>query len=221
MRTSKKEQISDELKPLVSNLIKTSREKYNYSLEDLSKAINGKKNRQTLHKYEKGLLNIPYDILFDICRVFNIDSEFFKDANITKEETKKIEQKLIKDYVNSLRQDKNMTPQIEKLINTYKNASYEPINTNGNFCIKVTDDSMAPVYLKNDKIYIEKKSDYKNGEDIVIAVKNNILSVRRLYRYPKGIILQAINPKYPTINVNIISNDMILGKVVSIYREIK
>lgn len=221
MRTSKKEQISDELKPLVSNLIKTSREKYNYSLEDLSKAINGKKNRQTLHKYETGKLNIPYDILFDICRVFNIDSDFFKGADITEEESKKIEKKLIKDYVNSFRQDKNMTPQIEKLINTYKNASYESINTNGNLCIKVTDDSMAPVYLKNDKIYIEKKEDYKNGEDIVIAVKNNILSVRRLYRYPKGIILQALNPKYPTINVNIISNDMILGKVVSIYREIK
>ena len=32
MRTSKKEQISNELKPLVSDLIKTSREKYNYSL---------------------------------------------------------------------------------------------------------------------------------------------------------------------------------------------
>lgn len=221
MRTSKKEQISDELKPLVSNLIKTSREKYNYSLEDLSKAINGKKNRQTLHKYEKGLLNIPYDVLFDICRVFNIDSDFFKDANITEEESKKIEKKLIKDYVNSLRQDKNMTPQIEKLINTYKNASYESINPNGKLCIKVTDDSMASVYLKNDKVYIEKKEDYKNGDDIVIAVKNNILAVRRLYRYPKGIILQAINTKYPTINVNIISNDMILGKVVSVYREIK
>ena len=80
---------------------------------------------------------------------------------------------------------------------------------------------MAPTYLKNDKIYFQKKSDYKNGDDIVIAIKNNILSVRRLYRYPKGIILQALNPKYPTINVNIISNDMILGKVVAIYREIK
>ena len=221
MRTSKKEQISDELKPLVSDLIKNYREKYNYSLEDLSKAINGKKNRQTLHKYEKGILNIPYEILFDICRVFNIDSEFFKNANITEEETKKIEKKLIKDYVNSFRQDKDMTPQIEKLINTYKNASYESINPNGKLCIKVTDDSMSPVYLKNDKIYIEKKENYKNGDDIIIAVKNDILAVRRLYKYPKGIILQAINPKYQTINVNIISNDMILGKVSSIYREIK
>ena len=80
---------------------------------------------------------------------------------------------------------------------------------------------MMPVYLKNDKLYFQKQEDYKNGDDIIIAVKNNVLSVRRLYRYPKGIILQALNPKYPTINVNVISNDMILGKVVSIYREIK
>lgn len=221
MRTRKKELISDELKPIVSDLIKKSREKYNYSLEDLSKAINNKKNRQTLHKYEKGLLNIPYDVLFDICRVFNIDSEIFKTAPITEEERKILEKKMIKDYVSSLRKDKDLTPQIEKIINTYKNAAYEsPINKS-ELCIKIIDDSMSPTYFKNDKVYFEKKDDYKNGDDVIIAVKNNVLSVRRLYRYPKGIILQAINPKYPTINVNIISNDMILGKVTSIYREIK
>ena len=221
MRTRKQELISNELKPIVSDLIKTNREKYNYSLEDLSNAINNKKNRQTLHKYETGKLNIPYDILFEICRVFNIDSEIFKTAPITNEEKNILEKKLIKDYVSSLRKDKNLTPQIEKIINTYKNASYEAPNNNSALCMKITDDSMAPTYFKNDKIYFQKQEDYKNGDDIIIAVKNNVLAVRRLYRYPKGIILQAINPKYPTINVNIISNDMILGRVTSIYREIK
>ena len=80
---------------------------------------------------------------------------------------------------------------------------------------------MYPTYLKNDKVYFQKQEDYKNGDDIIIAVKNNQLAVRRLYRYPKGIILQAMNPKYQTINVNIISNDMILGRVTSIHREFK
>ena len=75
MRTKKQELISDELKPLVSKLLKESREKYNYSLEDLSKALNHQKNRQTLHKYETGKLNIPYEVLFEICNIFNIDSE--------------------------------------------------------------------------------------------------------------------------------------------------
>lgn len=221
MRTRKQELISDELKPIVSNLLKESREKYNYSLEDLAKALNYQKNRQTLHKYETGKLNIPYDILFEICRIFNIDSDIFKDAPITKEEQKKIEKKIFKEYVSSLRKDKDLTPESEKIINTYKNAYYEPNTNKSELCIKITDDSMAPTYLKNDRIYFSKQEDYKNGDDIIIAVKNNILSVRRLYRYPKGIILQALNPKYPTINVNIVSNDMILGKIKSIYREIK
>lgn len=221
MRTRKQELISDELKPLVSKIIKESREKYNYSLEDLAKALNYQKNRQTLHKYETGKLNIPYDILFEICRIFNIDNDIFKNAPITDEEQKILEKKIIKEYVSSLRKEKDLTKEQEKIINTYKNASYEAPTNRSELCIKVTDDSMSPVYLKNDKIYFQKQEDYKNGDDIVIAVKNNILSVRRLYRYPKGIILQALNPKYPTINVNIISNNMILGKITSIYREIK
>ena len=94
MRTRKQELISDELKPIVSKILKETREKYNYSLEDLAKALNYQKNRQTLHKYETGKLNIPYDILFEICRIFNLDNEVFKEAPITDEEKKLIEKKL-------------------------------------------------------------------------------------------------------------------------------
>ena len=221
MRTRKQELISDELKPLVSKLIKENRVKYNYSLEDLAKALNYQKNRQTLHKYETGKLNIPYDILFEICRIFNISNLEFQNAPITEEEQKKLEKKMVKEYVTSLRPDKNLTPQIEKIINTYKNANYDAVTNRSELYVKVSDDSMSPVYLKNDRVYFERKEDYQNGDDVVIAVKNNTLSIRRLYRYPNGIILQALNPKYPTINVNVVANNMILGCVTSIYREMK
>lgn len=221
MRTRKKELVSDNLKPFVGKLIKENRLKYNYSLEDLSKAINHQKNRQTLHKYETGLLNIPYDLFFEICRIFNIDTSILSDIDIDEEERKKLENKFVKEYVSSTRIDKNLNSKNEKIINTYKNASYEPLLGKSELTIKVLDDSMSPYYLKNDQIFFEKKDDYKNGDDIVIATKSNILSVRKLYKYPKGIILQAMNPKYPSLNVNIISPDMILGKVIAIHREIK
>ncbi len=221
MRTRKQELISDSLKPIVSKTIKEARAKYNYSLEDLAKALNYKKNRQTLHKYETGALNIPYDIYFEICRILNINSNIITEAPTTAEEQEKLEKKMIKEYMNSLRSDKDLTTKMEKLINSYKNIAYEPITNKSELTLKISDDSMEPVYLKNDKIYFEKCQDYKNGDDIVIAIKNNLLAVRRLYKYPKGIILQALNPKYQTININIISNDMILGKVKSIYREVK
>jgi len=221
MRTRKKELVSDELKPFVGKLIKENRLKYNYSLEDLSKAINHQKNRQTLHKYETGLLNIPYDLFFEICRIFNIDTSTLSNIDINEEERKKLETKFVKEYVNSTRIDKNLSSKNEKIINTYKNASYEALLGKSELTIKVLDDSMSPYYLKNDRIFFEKKEDYKNGDDIIIATKSNILSVRKLYKYPKGIILQAMNPKYPSINVNIMSSDMILGKVIAIHREIK
>ena len=221
MRTRKKELISDNLKPFVGKLIKENRLKYNYSLEDLSKAINHQKNRQTLHKYETGILNIPYDLFFEICRIFNIDTSILSNIDITEEERKKLENKFVKEYISSVRTDKNLNTKNEKIINTYKNASYEPLIGKSELTIRVLDDSMAPYYLKNDKIFFEKKEEYKNGDDIVIATKSNILSVRKLYKYPKGIILQAMNPKYQSLNVNIMSSDMILGKVVAIHREIK
>lgn len=221
MRTRKKELISDELKPFVGKLIKENRQKYNYSLEDLSTALNHQKNRQTLHKYESGLLNIPYDLFFEICNIFNIDTSILNEVTTTPEEKKTLENKFVKNYVTSSRTDKNLTTKNEKIINTYKNANYEPLVGKSELSIKILDDSMSPYYLKNDKIFFEKQEDYKNGDDIVIATKSNILSVRKLYKYPKGIILQAMNPKYPSVNVNIISSDMILGKVVAIHREVK
>ncbi len=220
MRTIKKELVSDELKPFVANLIKENRKKYNYSLEDLSVALNHQKNRQTLHKYETGLLNIPYDIFFEICNIFNIDTSILNEAPIDENEKKTLENKFVKNYVNSARVDKNLTVQNEKLINTYRNATYEPIGKS-ELSVKILDDSMSPFYLKNDRVYFEKQVEYKNGDDIVIAIKGNVLSVRKLYKYPKGIILQAMNPKYPSLNVNIMSPDMILGKVIAIHREIK
>lgn len=220
MRTRKQELVSNELKPFIAKIIKDARTKYNYSLEDLAKALGYQKNRQTLHKYETGTLNIPYDLFFEICRIFNINNEVLDNIPKTKEEQEIFERKMIKEYMSSIREDKNMTIVDEKIINTYKNASYE-VSSQRELAIKMLDDSMTPFYLKNDKVFFEKQKEYKNGDDIVIATKNNVLSVRRLYKYPKGIILQAMNPKYTTLNINIISNEMILGKVTAIQREIK
>ena len=221
MRTRKQELVSDELKPFVCGILKEYREKFNYSFEDLARALNYKKNRQTLHKYETGSLNIPYDILFEIVHVFNIDSDVFNEIPMTKSEKELFEKKLIKNYVNTMNGNKNLTSRGEKIINSYKNASYEPISKQCELSIKLLDDSMAPVYLKGDRVYFKKKEHYENGDDIVIAVKGNVLSVRRLYRSQKAIILQAMNPKYQTIVVNIFSDDMILGKVEYMSREVK
>lgn len=221
MRTRKQELISDDLKPFVCKILKEYREKYNYSLEDLAKRLNYQKNRQTLHKYETGSLNIPYDIFFEIANIFNIDPDTFNEIPMTKKEKEIFEKKMIKGYVSKVNQNKNLTRREEKIIANYRNASYEPIDKNCELSIKLLDDSMSPIYLKNDRIFFKKMDSYNNGDDIVIAVKGNVLSVRRLYKSQKAIILQAMNPKYQTIVVNIFSDDMILGKVETMSRDIR
>ena len=186
MRTTKNNLISDDLKEIVSAIIKDARTKHNYSLEDLAKALGYKKNRQTLHKYETGALNIPYDIFFEICEIFNIDNSIIESIETTPENKEKLERKLVKDYMNNMRKTKNMTPNQEKIINTYRNSSFEPITNKSDLSIKIIDDSMYPEYIKGDKIFFKKQDNYKNGDDIIIAIKNNILAVRRLYKYPKA-----------------------------------
>lgn len=220
MRTKKDELISDDLKPFVCNIIKEYREKFNYSLEDLARALNYKKNRQTLHKYETGLLNIPYEVFFEIANIFNIDVSAFDNIPMTKNEKELFEKKFFKNYVNSMNGNKNITSRGEKIINTYKNASYESVSKECELSIKLMDDSMAPNYLKGDRLFFKKCSNYDNGDDIVIAVKGNVLSARRLYKSGRAVILQAMNPKYQTIALNVFSDDMILGKVVSMSRYI-
>lgn len=221
MRARKQELVSDDLKPFVCAIIREYREKYNYSLEDLSRALNYKKNRQTLHKYETGSLNIPYEIFFDIVRIFNIDSVTLDEIPMTKAEKEIFERKMIRDYVSTFSGEKNITSRGEKIINTYRNASYEPISKQSFLSVKLLDDSMAPIYLKGDRVYFSKKDTYSNGDDVVLAVKGNILSVRRLYRSQKTIILQAMNPKYQTIALNVFSDNMILGKVETMSRDVK
>lgn len=221
MRTRKQELVSDDLKPFVCNIMKEYREKYNYSLEDLARALNYKKNRQTLHKYETGTLNIPYEIFFDIANIFNINSDVFDEIPMTKSEKDLFEKKMIRSYVNTMTGNNNITSRGEKIVNSYRNASYEPVSKMCDLSIKLMDDSMTPIYLKGDRVFFRKKDSYNSGDDIVIAVKGNVLSVRRLYKSGKAIILQAMNPKYQTIVVNVFSEDMILGKVETLSREIK
>ena len=221
MRTRKEELISDDLKPFVCAIIKEYREKYNYSLEDLARAINYSKNRQTLHKYETGILNIPYEVFFDIANVFNIDFNTFDNIPMTTKEKELFEKKMIKNYVNTMNGTKNITSRGEKIINAYKNASYESVSKGCELSVKLMDDSMAPLYLKGDRLFFKKKNSYETGDDVVLAVKGNILSVRRIYKSGKAIILQAMNPKYQTIVVNVFSDDMILGKVEMICRDVK
>ena len=71
MRTRKQELVSDDLKPFVCSIIKEYREKYNYSLEDLARALNYKKIGK-LYINMKQVLLIFHMKYFLILQIFSI-----------------------------------------------------------------------------------------------------------------------------------------------------
>lgn len=89
-----------------------------------------------------------------------------------------------------------------------------------NFCIYITDDVMANARIKNgDLAYIKEQSKFKNG-DIVVAIANKQMVVRRYFSNSSIIILTADNPKYEPLvfNISELQNNKInlIGKIVHI-----
>ena len=156
MRTRKQELVSDDLKPFVCGIIKEYREKYNYSLEDLARALNYKKNRQTLHKYETGTLNIPYEIFFDIAEIFNISSDVIKDITMTREEEEFFEKKLIKNIVNTFEEKGVKVTDKSKIVKKSVFTIYE--NESTVYAGKVE----YKYYLDITYTYNNKNIEYKN-----------------------------------------------------------
>jgi repressor LexA len=83
------------------------------------------------------------------------------------------------------------------------------------FALKVKGDSMTGAgILEGDMAIIEKQSTVRNGE-IVVAVVNEAVTLKRFYRESSRIRLQAENPDYK----NIYCRDVkILGRLFSIIR---
>ena len=87
------------------------------------------------------------------------------------------------------------------------------------FCVIVSDDSMEMSrILKGDRVYISE-TDSVNDGDIIAAVIDNSLHLKRIYRdiEHSGLILKADNPKYSplVLSENEAANINILGKAVA------
>ena len=67
--------------------------------------------------------------------------------------------------------------------------------------IKVHGDSMFPTMREGDMIFVDKlQHEIKNGKIFIIRMNEEVF-VKRLYTYPKGIIVKSDNPEYPQFEV--------------------
>ena len=90
--------------------------------------------------------------------------------------------------------------------------------------LKVSGDSMSPVYLDGDVLILRVQDTCESGQDCAVMVNGEDATFKRVRLSPSGITLQPLNPAYaPMSYTNQEVNDLpvrILGVVVELRRKI-
>jgi repressor LexA len=86
----------------------------------------------------------------------------------------------------------------------------------GNFVLRVTGDSMIDDHIcDGDLVIVERRQEPHDGETVVALLQDGEATLKRFYRTPQGIRLEAANPAYQPI----ITRDVeIQGVVVGVMR---
>jgi len=87
----------------------------------------------------------------------------------------------------------------------------------GNFVLRVKGDSMIGDHIcDGDYVIVERRETARDGETVVALLEDGDATLKRLYRTPNGIRLEASNPKYEPIFA---PNVTIQGVVVGVLRQ--
>ncbi len=90
------------------------------------------------------------------------------------------------------------------------------VSPHGNFVLRVRGDSMIEDNIADgDYVIVAKRETARDGETVVALIEGEEATLKRFYRTPKGIRLEAANPAYEPI---ITKNVQIQGVVVGVLR---
>ena len=92
------------------------------------------------------------------------------------------------------------------------------------FALRVTGDSMSPVYLDGDIIILRKQDTCDSGQDCAVMVDDEDATFKRVKWSPRGVTLQALNPDYEPLFYSTAewreNGGRVLGVVVELRRKI-
>lgn len=90
------------------------------------------------------------------------------------------------------------------------------VSPHGNFVLRVRGDSMIDDNIcDGDFVIVEKRQTPRDGETVVALVNNEEATLKRFYRTPRGVRLEAANPAYEPIFTK---NVQIQGVVIGVLR---
>lgn len=104
----------------------------------------------------------------------------------------------------------------------YEYVDKNTINSKqGCFFLRITGDSMQPLFIENDLVLIEPASNVDSGTIAAILIDNEEATLKRVIKQDSALILQPLNSMYaPRIfSSNELSSIKILGKVIQSIRK--
>lgn len=90
------------------------------------------------------------------------------------------------------------------------------------FALRCKGDSMVGARIHDgDVVYIRLQDDIENSEIAAVIIDEEEVTLKRVYKLPHGMILQAENPAYAPIQINGSHSARIIGKAVGFTSIIK
>ena len=203
----------------IGQMIALLRKERRMSQETLAKRVQCTK--QTISNYERGYRRPDYETLEAIADVLNVPITFF----LSKDEQRDALNRIYQTYPQgTVKLPSNLTP-ISKaprhkvpLIGSV--AAGEPIIADAEFdvyvdspedadyALTVEGDSMEPLYLNGDMIYIKVQDDVDDGR-VAVVLMDDTAALKHVYHAPNGLLLVSENTKYPPRNITFDDFDVI------------
>lgn len=97
-----------------------------------------------------------------------------------------------------------------------------PEDIHCDFALRCKGDSMVGARIRDgDIVYIRQQDDVETGEIAAVIIDEEEVTLKRVYKLPHGMILQAENPAYAPIQINGSHSARIIGKAVGFTSIIK
>lgn len=107
---------------------------------------------------------------------------------------------------------------IESKLDLNEHLIHRPAAT---FFVRVSGDSMQGVGIYSGDLLVVDRSIEPKDNDVVIAVVNGELTVKRLHRRGKKLLLVAANDNYPSLEIDEYVEFQIWGVVTSAIRKLR
>ena len=204
-------------------ILAENRKKKGYSQSDLVDLLSQEGIQVTtkaISKWETNAREPALHVFLTLCQLLDIEDiyeSFFGENpyNIMSGLNEEGRNKLI-EFADILKDSKKFSPLSAKIIPFHVKETYDvghlaPEQTD--FGVRISGDSMEPLYHTGDVAWIQKKDSLANGE-IGIFYLNGNTYIKELHDEPDGVYLISLNQKYRPIQVLESDSFKIFGKVI-------